>query len=122
MNILILIFSILLLFSCVNNSSGSGNTDPYKEGYIVLTEGEELEPYMDQKVQIITTVSNTKIPSIGNYWLTVMELEDVRDMRVHVWGTLIKREESSTLPDGTIIQGRDGVYYHLIDIGYEIVK
>lgn len=115
---------LLLLLLPVSKSLAQNNASKtkYLKGYTVLKEGQDLEPYINQNVQVIATVSNTKHPSINNYWLTVLELEDARNKKVHVWGKLIKKQESSTLPDGTIVQGRDGTYYHLINTKYKIIE
>lgn len=94
----------------------------YKDGYVVLTEGEDLKHHLNKKVQIIARVSKTKYPSIGDYWLTVMDLEDVRDKIVHVWGRLVLVEESPVSPEGEIVQGREGEFYHLTDVEYKIIE
>ncbi len=91
------------------------------EEYTLISEGEDLEPYVNQKVRLIAIVSNTKLPSIGNYWLTILELDDLAGQKIHIRGRVEKRVESSALPNGTIIQGRDGEYFHLVDIEYELV-
>ncbi|TAL33609.1 MAG: hypothetical protein EPN93_13395 [Spirochaetes bacterium] len=76
----------------------------------VVTVGENLERHVGSCIEVTGTVSNTKYPSLGNYWITAFELEDYRGKTVTVTGIVEKRTEST---DGGFTQGREGEYYHL---------
>ena len=75
--------------------------------------GAHLSPYLGKTVRIVGEVSNTKYPSLGNGWLTIWALENHRGTKVEVRGTVTQHSESTVSPDGTIMQGRDGVFFHL---------
>jgi hypothetical protein len=90
--------------------------------YPVIKVGDDLAKYVDQNVQIIAEVSNTKQSSFGNYWISVPLLEDYRGKKVHVWGKVIKVQESTTNEKGEIVQGRDGTFYHLEVVTFKVVE
>ncbi|MBU0506683.1 MAG: hypothetical protein ABII18_13755 [bacterium] len=90
--------------------------------YPVIKVGDDLAKYVDQNVQIISEVSNTKQPSFGDYWLSVPLLEDYQGKKVHVWGKVIKVQESTTNEKGEIVQGRDGTFYHLEIVTFKVVE
>ncbi len=87
--------------------------------YIMIEVGQNLEPFLGKKIQVIGEVSNTKYPSLGNYWLTAFGLEDHRGEKVHVWGIVRLVTEST---NGGMRQGRDGVFCHLYVQGYKVVE
>lgn len=124
MNRWVILCLCLVLCNCSTTPTKKGNPmeSLYKDGHHVLTVGEDLKPFLNQNVQVIAKVSNTKHPSLGDYWITVMELEDARDKTVHVWGKLVLKTESAMSPEGEIIQGREGDFYHLEGVGYAIVE
>jgi hypothetical protein len=76
----------------------------------VIQVGQDLERHVGSCIEVTGTVSNTKYPSMGNYWITAFELEDYRGKTVTVTGVVEKRTEST---GGGFTQGREGEFYHL---------
>ena len=78
--------------------------------------GDDLTPYLGKRIEIRGVVSNTKAPSFGEGWITVWALEDHREQEVRVTGVVRRKEESAFNEEGEIVQGRDGLYFHLEDV------
>lgn len=103
----------LLIQSCCIQSENTINS---------IEVGDDLRPHMNQQIQIIAKVSNTKYPSFGNGWITCWQLEDYRGKKVKVIGTITDNIETTQTEDGLINQGRDGTYYYLMNPTIEIMK
>lgn len=114
--LLIFIFSII---SCLSSPLKQSDKEAVQKKKIFVKVGEDLEPYVGKEIHIIAEVSNTKFPSLGNYWITIFELEDYRAKKIHVWGIVYKKKESS---EGGYVQGRDGTYYHLEVKGIDAIE
>lgn len=104
---IVLLTTLIICLGCYMKPAGKNSDKTFPEKISV---GVNLAPYEGKLVQFTGTVSNTKYPSIGDYWITAFELEDYRGKEVTVTGTVYKKEESSR---GGFVQGRDGIHYYI---------